>query len=181
VIAFLTLCYAAIVWVIFFKLELLPWNRASQTAVSGIGITSILSLVLSINLYQPYSEDLRIYRHVIQITPRVTGRVIEVPVQPNTKVNKGDLLFRVDPDPFQYEVDRLMADLEIKRIVLEDAKQLTGAQVAAKIKQQRAQAEYDQVWAMLADAQWSLDETTVTAPASGIVTNLACVPVKWRA
>ena len=56
-IAFLPLCYAAIVWVIFFKLALLPWNRLSQGAVGGIGIVSILALLISMILYQPYSTD----------------------------------------------------------------------------------------------------------------------------
>ena len=54
-IAFLTLCYAGLVWVVFFKLELLPWNRGSQVGVVGIGIGAIVGLVLAMNLYQPYS------------------------------------------------------------------------------------------------------------------------------
>jgi multidrug resistance efflux pump len=176
VIAFLTLCYSAIVWVIFFKLQWLPWNRGSQGAVAGIGIVSILALVIGMNLWQPYSQDVRVYRMVIPISPRVTGRVIEVGVQANATVQKGDLLFRVDPDPFRYAVDRLEADLKLKKIVLEDARALTGAKVAAEIKLDRAQAEYDQTRALLADARWSLKEATVEAPADGIVTNLSLRP-----
>ena len=57
VIAFLTLCYSAIVWVIFFKLKLLPWNRGSQGAVVGLGIAAILALVIAMNLCQPFSQD----------------------------------------------------------------------------------------------------------------------------
>jgi multidrug resistance efflux pump len=102
--------------------------------------------------------------------------IIEVPVQANTSVSNGDVLFRVDPDPFQYEVDRLEANLELKKIIFEDAKALTGAMVAAEIKLQRAQAEYDAARAQLADARWSLTETTVNAPANGTVTGLALRP-----
>ncbi len=175
-IAFLTLCYLGIVWFIFFKLEVLPWNRVSQGAVVGIGTASILALLISMNLYQPYSKDLRVYQYVIPITPRVTGRVIEVPVKANTAVKKGDVLFRIDPVPFQYDVARLEANLEIKRIVLEDAEALAGARVAAEIQRQRAQAEHDQARAKLADARWSVKETTVKAPANGTVTNLSLRP-----
>jgi RND family efflux transporter MFP subunit len=176
VIAFLTLCYCGIVWVVFFKLKLLPWNRGSQGAVVGIGIAGILGLVIAMNLFQPYSQDVRVYQRVVQIVPRVTGRVIEVPIQANVPIEQGDVLFRIDPEPYQYEVDRLAADLKIKKIVLEDAKALTGAQVAAEIKLKRAQAAHDQTQALLRNAEVDLRETTVYAPTDGVVTNLGLHP-----
>jgi RND family efflux transporter MFP subunit len=175
-IAFLTLCYCAIVWLVFFKLKLLPWNRGTQGGAVAIGILGILALVISMNLFQPYSKDVRIYRHIIQIVPRVTGRVIEVPVRPNSSVERGAPLFRVDPEPFQHEVDRLSADLRLKKVVLEDARALTGAKVAAEIKLDRAQAAHDQTLAMLENAKWQLRETTVYSPVDGVITNLALQP-----
>ena len=175
-IAFLTLCYGVIVWLIFIKLKLLPWNGKSQAAVIGIGITAIFSLVVAMSLFQPFSTDVRVYQRVVQIVPRVTGRVIEVPITENAPVAKGDVLFRIDPEPFQYEVDRLTADLRIKKIVFDDAKALTGARVAAEIKRKRAQAEYEQTLAKLHAAELDLREATVYAPLDGIVTNLALVP-----
>jgi len=176
VIAFLTLCYCGIVWVIFFKLELLPWNRGSQGAVVGLGIAGVLALVISMNLFQPYSQDVRVYQRVVQITPRVTGRVIEVPIRANVPIAQGDVLFRIDPEPFQYEVDRLTADLKIKKTVLEDAKALAGAKVAAEIELKRAQAAHDQTQALLRNAEVDLRETAVYAPSDGVVTNLALHP-----
>jgi multidrug resistance efflux pump len=176
VIAFLTLCYSALVWLIFIKLKLLPWNGKSQGAVAGIGITGVFSLVVAMSLFQPLSDDVRVYQNVVQIVPRVTGRVIEVPLTANVPVAEGDVLFRIDPEPFQYEVDRLTADLRIKRIVLDDAKALTGAKVAAEIKRQRAQAEHDQTLAKLRAAELDLREATVYAPLDGIVTNLTLTP-----
>jgi multidrug resistance efflux pump len=175
-IAFLTLCYSALVWLIFIKLRLLPWNRGSQGAVVGIGIAAIFALLVSMNLFQPYSTDVRVYQPVVEIVPRVTGRVVELAVEANQNVKAGDLLFRVDPDPFQYEVDRLRANLRLKKIILDDAKVLTGAQVAAEIKRDRAQAEYDQTRAQLESARWSLQQATVFSPADGIITNLSLRP-----
>jgi multidrug resistance efflux pump len=176
VIAFLTLCYSALVWLVFIKLKLLPWNGKSQAAVAGIGITAIFSLVVSMSLFQPYSEDVRVYQRVVQIVPRVTGRVIEVPLVANAPVAEGDVLFRIDPEPFQYEVDRLTADLKLKRIVLDDAKALAGAKVAAEIQRDRAQAEHDQTLAKLRAAELDLREATVYSPVDGVVTNLALAP-----
>ena len=69
-------------------------------------------------------------------------------------------------------VDRLEADLKIKKRILEDAKALTGAQVAAEIKLEVAQANHDMYLASLEEARWNLRETTVRAPHDGVVTQL---------
>jgi multidrug resistance efflux pump len=172
VIAFLTLCYSLVVWLVFIKLKLLPWNRGSQAAVAGIGVVGILALVISMNLYQPYSADLRVYQYVVQIVPRVTGRVVDVPIRANQPIRQGDILFRIDPEPFEYQVARLEADLKIKGRILEDVKALTGARVAAEIKRAVAQADHDMTLASLEEARWKLRETTVTAPHDGVVTQL---------
>jgi len=172
VIAFLTLCYALIVWLIFIKLKLLPWNRGSQAGVVGVGIAGILALIISMNLYQPYSASVRVYQYVVQIVPSVTGRIVELPIRANQPIAKGDVLFRIDPDPFQFQVDRLAADLKIKKRLLDDAKALTGAQVAAEIKLEVAQANHDMTLASLEDARWNLRETTVLAPEDGVATQL---------
>jgi multidrug resistance efflux pump len=175
-IAFLTLIYCGVIWLIFFKLKLLPWTRTSQVAVVGVGIAALFALVVSMNLFQPYSQDVRVYQRVVQIVPRVTGRVIEVPIVANAVVNRGDVLFRIDPESFQYEVDRLTADLRFKKIVFEDAKALTGAKVAAEIKRDRAQADHDKVLAQLDQAKLDLRETVVISPVDGVVTNLGLAP-----
>src|SRR5688572_539377 len=67
--------------------------------------------MLLLNVVAPSALDVQVMKYVVQIVPRVSGRVIEVPVEPNRLVRTGDLLFRVDPRPFQFEVDRLRAQL----------------------------------------------------------------------
>jgi multidrug resistance efflux pump len=42
--------------------------------------------------------------YVVPINSRVAGKVIEVPVEPNIPVKKGDVLFRLDPTPFEIQV-----------------------------------------------------------------------------
>ena len=49
-------------------------------------------------------NDVRVIKYVVQIIPQVRGRVIEVPVEPNRLVKKGELLFRIDPTPYQNEL-----------------------------------------------------------------------------
>ena len=50
-------------------------------------------------------------KYVVQVVPQVRGRVIEVPVEPNSPVKKGAVLFRIDPTPFELQVRTLEAQL----------------------------------------------------------------------
>ena len=96
--------YSFFVWLIFIKFKWLPWNITSQVIVVTIPIIALTALILLLNIVCPSSHDVRSINYVVQVVPRVTGRVIEVPVQPNTPVKKGDVLFKIDPVPFQIQV-----------------------------------------------------------------------------
>jgi len=101
--------YSFFVWLIFFKFKWLPWTTATAVVVVTIPIIGLASLMLLLNVVAPSALDVQVVKYVVQVLPRVTGRVIEVPVEPNRLVKQGEGLFRVDPRPFQYEVDRLDA------------------------------------------------------------------------
>lgn len=55
---------------------------------------------------------------MIPIVPRVTGQVIEVAIQPNEAIKKGDVLFRIDPLPFELNVKAAEANLTTLKIAL---------------------------------------------------------------
>lgn len=103
--------YAFFVWLIFIKFKLLPWNTTSQVIVITLPIIGLATMLLLLNVYAPSALDVQVTKYVVQILPRVNGRVTEVPVEPNRLTHKGDVLFRVDPRPFEYEVQRLNAVL----------------------------------------------------------------------
>jgi len=66
--------------------------------------------------------------------------VVEVPVQPNTPLKAGDVLFRVDPEPYQYVVHQKKAALaEAEQNVL----QLKAALDQATAGKEKAQAQFD--------------------------------------
>ncbi len=120
--------YAFFVWLIFFKFKWLKWTMTAAVIVITIPIVSLAGLMLVLNVVAPSALDVQVVKYVVQVIPRVTGRVIEVPVEPNRLVRRGDLLFRIDPRPFQYEVDRLRAllasttaDVAAQREVLQAA------------------------------------------------------------
>jgi multidrug resistance efflux pump len=101
--------YGTIVWLIFFKFKLLPWTTAAAVVVVTIPILGLAALMLLLNVFAPSALDVQVVKYVVQIVPRVAGRVIEVPVEPNRLTRRGEVLFRIDPRPFQYEVERLEA------------------------------------------------------------------------
>jgi len=103
--------YSAIVWFVFIKMKWLPWNTGTQVTVVIIPIVGLTVLILSLNVVAPSSPDVRVLKYVINVVPQVRGRVIEVPVEPNRLVKKGDVLFRIDPTPYELTVRSLEAQL----------------------------------------------------------------------
>ena len=82
-------------------------------------------LLLIMNYNHPFTTNARIYFPVTPILPTVKGRVVEVPVQANTPLKEGDVLFRVDPKPFQYVVDEKESRTRGSRAECRSAKGIT--------------------------------------------------------
>lgn len=107
----LLLIYSGIAWLIFFKFKLLPWNFVSQVIVITLPIVGLAAMILVLNVVAPSSADVRVVNYVVQVTPRVSGRVIEVPIEPNRPIKKGQVLFRIDPEPFEQKLLELQSKL----------------------------------------------------------------------
>jgi multidrug resistance efflux pump len=104
--------YAFFVWLIFIKFKWLPWNTTSQVIVAVIPIVALTALILMLNVFAPSSHDVRVFKYTVPIVSQVRGRVVEVPIEEgNRLVKKGDVLFRVDPTPYQLTVNSLKAQL----------------------------------------------------------------------
>jgi len=104
--------YSFFVWLIFIKFKWLPWNIYSQVTVVIIPVVALAVMILTLNVVAPSSADLRVFRYTVPIVSQVRGRVIEVPIEEgNRPVKKGDVLFRIDPTPYQLQVNTLQAQL----------------------------------------------------------------------
>jgi multidrug resistance efflux pump len=93
-----------------FKIFRIPVNQWSLSSAALIGIIGIFLLILAMSYNHPFTANARIYYAVTPIFPTVKGRVIEVPIEANT-LKDGDVLFRIDPKPYQYVVDEKKAAL----------------------------------------------------------------------
>ncbi|MCC7253653.1 efflux RND transporter periplasmic adaptor subunit [Hyphomicrobium sp.] len=112
-------------------------------------------------------------RQSVQIVPDVAGEVIEVAAAPNTPLRADDVLFRIDPVPFQAQVDALEAQLAFSELRHKQMTQLQRTDAGRAFDVQQRDAEVKQLEAQLAGARWNLEKTIVRAPANGYVTNLA--------
>lgn len=99
-IAFLGLIYCVGLYLIFIKFRLLPFNLVAQICVGLVGFFGLLIILFGMNYTQPFTIGATISEYTTPVVARVPGRVIEVPVHNNSVVKKGDVLFRMDPQPY---------------------------------------------------------------------------------
>lgn len=171
----LILTYTAICIVIFkvFKIPLNKWTV--PTAVLG-GIVMIGTLILLMNYNHPYSEISRQYFITTPVVPNVSGQVVEVPVTGNQMLEAGDVLFRLDPVPFQNKIDSLKSRLDAAQADYSRARELFKRNAGSKRDLDLASANVSDLKAQLAQAEYELEQTTVRAPGKGYVTQVALRP-----
>jgi len=121
--------------------------------------------------------------NTVEVRPRVSGYIDRVTFQDGARVRKGQLLFQIDPRPFQAEVDRLVAersrsasDLELARANHARAERLIGAHAISREEYERlgaaensALGALNSIEASLQAARLNREFTEVRAPIDGHV------------
>lgn len=155
-IAFLTLAYVAVLFVLV-KMKVVP--NSAMTWLTTIVWIVVLFIFLFIPMqWGAPSGPARIMTRAVQIVPNVSGQVTDIAVRPNVQLNQGDLLFQIDPKPFEIAVDLAAAS---KVRVETQVKQDQDALVAAQAQLRRAVANRD-----LAQSRFDDDEKLVE---SGVI------------
>jgi multidrug resistance efflux pump len=111
------LTYAAFAYAVF-RIFKIPVNGYSLLTAALGGIAILAALILGMNYNHPFSSEARFYFNTTPIVPGVSGVVTEVPVKANSHLKAGDILFRIDPKPFENAV-------KAKEAALADAVQTT--------------------------------------------------------
>lgn len=123
----------------------------------------------------------------VQVRPRVGGYINQVQFQEGVVVRKGQLLFQIDPRPFQAEVNRLSAETESSRAKADLAtanrqrgERLVEQSALARSEFERlvseekaARAAVEAASAALSAARLNLEFTRVTSPIDGRVSRAA--------
>jgi multidrug resistance efflux pump len=133
------LTYAAFAYGAF-KLFKIPVNGFTLLTAALGGIALISALLLGMNYNHPYTSQARFYFHSTPIIPAVSGVVTEVPVQSGTPLKAGDILFRIDPEPFENAVKAKEAALAA---AVQTTHQLRATADAAQKKLESALADRD--------------------------------------
>jgi multidrug resistance efflux pump len=133
------LTYAAFAYGAF-KLFKIPVNGFTLLTAALGGIAILGGLLLGMNYNHPFSSQARFYFHTTPIVPAVSGIVIEVHAESGKMMKKGDILFRIQPEPFENAVKAKEAALAD---ALQATKQLHEAADVAQKKLESALADRD--------------------------------------
>jgi multidrug efflux system membrane fusion protein len=108
-------------------------KRLGRWILFGVVIAATLTLLLSI--YQvdlhPRTDDASAWANYIEIAPEVSGRLVQLPIKDNDFVKKGDLLFVIDPRPYEYALQQALADQELLEQQIIDENRKIAAQNSA--------------------------------------------------
>jgi multidrug resistance efflux pump len=158
------IAYAAIIWLVFDKLRLIRLSLPLALLLAAVGPLFAFYVIVSMNNFHPSSADARVFQLIVQVVPHITapGRVQEVIAQPNAPMKKGDVIFTIDPQQFQFEVKRLEAALAAAEQSVPQLKssvdQAAAALEKANVQLDLAKAEFER--------QTELFEKKVIAQAS---------------
>ena len=115
-----------------------PLMLAVPLMLAAVGVAEYLA-------QEPYvsTDDAFVRAAKVSINARVAGQVVEIAVKDNQRVRKGQLLFRIDPEPYQIAIDQAQAALVSSRLQIEALK-TTYRQQLAQLESAKATATFDQ-------------------------------------
>jgi len=135
---------------------MLAVRKTLGVVVSLIALVGVLvTVVLATRRVdqRPRTDDAYLQADLVHMAPDVSGRIVELDVRDNQAVRRGDVLFRIDPDPYRMRVDQARAAVQ----GLEARLALTADQVAAQTSKADAAAR----GIVSAEAQRSLASSTL--------------------
>jgi multidrug resistance efflux pump len=141
-IAILGIVYCLGAYLVFVKFRLINFNLFWQIIVGIVGFFGLLTILYGMNYTQPFSVGGTVSGFTTQIEARVPGKIIEVDVKDNSSVKKGDVLFKMDPQPYLDELQHAEAEYAASQIRTSTAiQQATQTVNAANAQVQALKAE----------------------------------------
>src|SRR5215467_8962471 len=119
-----------------------PGLRPIVGRLLGIGIVGAAAIAVAVTLLQwevrPQTDDATVRANFIGIAPQVSGHIVELHVRDNQQVQQGDLLFLIDPRPYEIALERARATLALTRKEV-DGLRSAAATAAAGVSRAEAQ------------------------------------------
>jgi len=109
----------------------------------------------------PQTDDAEVFANMIGIAPEVEGRIVKINAKDNQLVRQGDLLFEVDPIPYEYALETARSEQATLEGQIRDLQRTIGAQnsaiTAARANSNSAEAKISSAGAAVQAAQASID------------------------
>ena len=159
--------------ILFFlvKFKIVPFNLFWKVSPLLVLLLLMFGLFIPMGWGAPQGPAM-VVRNSVAIVPDVAGEVTEVPVSPNKPLKAGDILFKIDPTPYQAQVDTIAAQLKFEELRLSQMTQLQLSDAGRAFDVQQRQADVDKLKGQLEGAKWNLEKTVQLAPTDGYVTNV---------
>ena len=98
-------------------------------AIVVIVVAALLGLlVLWQTNIDPRTDDANVIANYIGIAPEVEGRIVKLPVVDNQFVHKGQLLYEIDPKPYEFKLQQALSARDTLNEQIIDEKRKIGAQ-----------------------------------------------------
>lgn len=174
------LVLAAVAWLFFGQVVDEPGGERTGQSLPRVAVQPVRTRdfeleVVAVGRVRPWRQ--------VAVAPEVGGRVLEIPVEIGDRVDRDDLLLRVDPGPYedtvnQRQADRLRAVARLEESIarlermatLRERGAISEQEYEAVLAQQRAaEADLKAAEAALDRARRDLENTTVSAPFAGTI------------
>jgi len=122
-----------------------PFVKIVATGVVVLAALGVIVYKYLDYMRYPWTRDGLVRAQVVQIIPRVSGALVQVPIQNNQLVKKGDLLFEIDPRTFQATVNLARAQFDNMRDIVKSlAEQVEGMRSNVDLREaELRQAKFD--------------------------------------
>jgi multidrug resistance efflux pump len=162
--------------ILFFlvKFKIVPFNLFWKVSPLIVLLLLMFGLFVPMGWGAPQGPAL-VVRNSVAVVPNVAGEVTDVPVEPNKPLRAGDVLFKIDPIPYQAQVDTIGAQLKFKELRLSQMTQLQLSDAGRAFDVEQRQADVDKLKGQFLGAKYNLEQTVVRAPSDGYVTNLGLI------
>lgn len=128
------------------SLKKAPRNKLPALLLALLALVVLIFVIWRVDS-KPATDDAYVSADTIDVVPEVSGRIVELAVVDNQQVKQGDLLFRIDPRPYEASLAKAEASLAAldKQIMLTqrsvDAQKFAASSVEATVSKARAAAK----------------------------------------
>lgn len=103
----------------------------------GIATLTVAAVLLLLVIQQtrkhPRTDDANVRANFIEIVAEVSGRLVELPVKDNALVKKGDLLFAIDPRPYEYALRQALSDqADLEEQIIDERRKIAAQNSAVE-------------------------------------------------